>query len=360
MMLSKITTTDQFLKLESAWNDLTTEPLRSFDWNFAWWKSFGDGCELRIYSYENSCKLVGIAPFFVDQWLGQKRLRFLGSGSTCSDYAEIISLPAYRDDFVSEIADDIKDSNSISMVELDGVCGEAQDEMICERLGASFWRYEGKLEPTWILDIPETWEQFVGSAKHSLRRKVKNAVKRLENGDVMVCSTRNALDYGSAFDILVELHQERFVGKGEPGVFSDQRFESFLRTAIKALGRKDRAEILVGYWKGNPIVAQLYLLGNAGPQLYQSGVRMDAMKMEPGHLLFTYAVRKAIDNGFRVFDFLRGSEPYKPHWGAEPQPLMNIRCVSRNFLPTAVNTTWRFLRNVKHGYSRLMAKSRAV
>ncbi len=360
MKLNKITTTDQFVALEPAWNELTTEPLRSFDWNFAWWKSFGDGCELSIYCYERGGKIVGIAPFFVDHWLGQKRLRFLGSGSTCSDYAEIIALSAHRDDFVSEIANDINESKSISMVELDGVCGEAQDNLICEQLGNSFWRYEGELEPTWILDIPETWDQFVGSAKHSLRRKVKNAVKRLENGDVMVCSTRDALDFGSAFDILVELHQVRFVSKGEPGVFSDQRFESFLRTAIKSLCGKDRAEILVAYWNGNPIVAQLYLLGDTGPQLYQSGVRVDAMKMEPGHLLFTYAVRKAIDNGFRVFDFLRGSEPYKPYWGAVPQPLMNIRCVSKNFVPTVVNSTYRFLRNVKHGYSRLMAKSRAV
>lgn len=357
MTLIKITSTEQFRELESEWNQLTAEPLRGFDWNFAWWTSFGTGCELRIYCCEHDGRIVGIAPFFVDHWLGQKRLRFLGSGSTCSDYAEIISLPAHRNDFVTEIAADINNASNISMVELEGVCGGTQDDLICEQLGNSFWRYQGELEPTWILKIPETWEQFVISTGQSLRRKVKKAVKRLETGEINVCSTRDKLDFGSAFDILVELHQERFVSKGEPGVFSDPRFESFLRMAVRSLCSKNRAEILVAYSQGNPIVAQLYLLGEQGPQLYQSGVRMEAMKLEPGHLLFTYAVRKAIENGFRVFDFLRGSEAYKPYWGAVPRPLLNIRYVSRNILPTAVNSTYRFLRSVKHSYSRLRANS---
>ena len=60
------------------------------------------------------------------------------------------------------------------------------------------------------------------------------------------------------------------------------------------------------------------------------------MKLEPGHLLFTAMVRRAIDRGDSYFDFLRGNEPYKEYWGAEPHAQNKLRMVAKKIVPTAI------------------------
>jgi len=162
MSIQKITTTQEFLELEEAWGKLTSEPLRGFSWHSAWWNSFGDSLQLKTYCYRVDGEVVGIAPFFVDRWMGQNRLRFIGSGVTCSDYVEIIAKPEFRNEFVNAIADDIESSKSVSMLELEGVSGADQDDLLPESL-EPFWRYECELEPTWVIQLPPTWEEFVKS-----------------------------------------------------------------------------------------------------------------------------------------------------------------------------------------------------
>lgn len=349
MPLEIVSTRDGFAHLRAEWDLLTNEPLRSFAWHYAWWESYQTTHELRIYVYRESGKLLGIAPFFVDRWLGQKRLRFLGSGNVCTDYAQIITADNLRKQIAGDIIEDLQATKSVAMVELEGIGNSDSDQIFCSDLkDVSYWRYDRQLEPTWIIELPATWKMFKERSSSSLRRKIKKAETRLDSGEVVVRSTSIDLDFDIAFEKLIELHQERFVSKGEPGVFSDQRFRSFLGKATRTLVEQQAAEILLGYRDDEAFVAHLYLNGTRGPQLYQSGVRTSAMKLEPGHLMFTYAVRKAIENGHAIFDFLRGSEAYKPFWGAVPQPLTLARCVSSNLIPTSINRSYQFLRHLKH------------
>lgn len=349
MPLEIVKSATAFESLRAEWDALTSEPLRSFDWHFAWWESFGKGCELKLYCYRRNGSLLGIAPFFVDSWLGQKRLRYLGSGATCTDYAQVIATPEVKAAFVKEIAQDLRASSAVSLIELDGVlASDKANSLDSELVGRDFWGYERELEPTWVLDLPETWNAFVSSAKKSLRRKINKAEKRLSSGEVVVRSTLDDLSFSKAFEILIELHQERFIGKGEVGVFADPRFTEFLSKATRGLSQRDAAEILVSYRENEPIACHLYLHGAAGPQLYQSGVRVSAMKLELGHLLINFAVKRAIENGCQKLDFLRGNEPYKAYWGAVANPLINIRCVSKKLLPSFVNRTYLALRSARN------------
>ena len=349
MQLEVVTTKKEFQQLRDEWIELTEEPLQSFDWNYSWWECLGQSFELRIYCLRNSQKLVGIAPFFVDKWFAQRRLRFIGSGATCTDYAKVIGLPEFESAFVREISADVVADKSLSLVELEGLAGEAANSALGSELESNkYWRYDTDLEPTWILNIPAKWEEFVRLSKKSLRRKINKAIRRLTEGEVTVRTWPGEMEFEIAFEVLVDLHQERFISKGERGVFADERFREFLSSATKSLGDKQNAEILVAYSNDEPVGVQLYLVGPDGPQLYQSGARSSALNLEPGHLLFTFAVKRAIGRGFPVFDFLRGNEPYKPYWGAVPRPICRTRCVSKRFLPTVINRVYIKLRALKN------------
>jgi len=337
---------DEFKALQPCWDSLTRDPLRSFAWHFAWWNSFQHLGQLCIYVLETDGEIVGIAPFFQDRWNGQKRLRFLGSGKTCTDYASLIVADGWRNRFSKEIANSI--SNSASMLEMEGVDGTASQAYMDESLANRFWRYETDLEPTWQLDLPEDWQSFLSKSKKSLKRKIKKADKRLKSDEIEIRSTLDGLCFEEAWEHIVRLHQSRLVSKGKAGAFADENFEEFLHNAIASLAEEERAEIIVAYHEGGPIGAHLMLHDSGRTLLYLAGILAEKSKLEPGHLLITFEVRRAIEQGREVFDFLRGDQPYKKYWGAVPNQLQSIRFVSRSAVPTAINQGFRLLRQVKH------------
>jgi CelD/BcsL family acetyltransferase involved in cellulose biosynthesis len=47
---------------------------------------------------------------------------------------------------------------------------------------------------------------------------------------------------------------------------------------------------------------------------YQSGREPTLERESVGEVLMAIMIRRAIERGYRRFDFLRGDEPYKRHW----------------------------------------------
>ena len=76
---------------------------------------------------------------------------------------------------------------------------------------------------------------------------------------------------------------------------------------------------------GQPLAAEYHLRGGGVVYAYQSGVDPEALKHSPGQLSNMIAIRRAVAQGYRAFDFLRGDEPYKAHWRAKPRATLEIR-----------------------------------
>ena len=113
----------------------------------------------------------------------------------------------------------------------------------------------------------------------------------------------------SALATLKDLHTRRMVSTGKPGVFADPQFEEFLNNVVMEKAAAGEIEIIVASTDDGPVGVQLYFDTSRGYQFYQSGYAPEAMKLEPGHLLFTEMVKRAIRRGDTRFDFLRGNEP---------------------------------------------------
>ncbi len=330
-----ITTLEAFQQLQIAWNQMVVDPMNSFDWNFAWWKSFQSTGALHIIKFEQDGEIIGIAPFFVDRWYGVSRLRFIGSGKTCTDYVDLVCRPEHQDSLDDVLADYLRNS-AIAVIELEGTRQERLALKLKSLLQDDFRSDHRVIEPTWVMDLPDSWDAFMKSVKSSMRRKLRKADKRLASGECELLSTADNLPLEEGFETFRDLHQLRFVSKGEPGVFSDQNFESFLKEVLPCLAEKGQAEIVLMKYHEQTIGAHFYLIAESGYQYYQSGYSPDHMKLEPGHLMFTAMVKRAILRGDRTYDFLRGNEPYKAMWGAKPSDLKKLRLISRRFIPSTV------------------------
>jgi CelD/BcsL family acetyltransferase involved in cellulose biosynthesis len=78
---------------------------------------------------------------------------------------------------------------------------------------------------------------------------------------------------------------------------------------------------------GTPAAAEYHFADNKATYAYQGGVDPDRLNDEPGRLSTILCLRRAIDEGHKRFDFLRGDEPYKAHWRAEPRTTYEYRAV---------------------------------
>lgn len=340
MQINLVDSEPGFLALKDGWNELTREPLMSWEWSYWWWKHLGQDCQLRIVTAKKDGVLCGVAPLIVGARGNEVCARFLGSGKACTDHLQLTVQPDDLQEFCAAIADQTRLPqgilSDISLFELEGVSPDSNTHVLCQQLRGQFWSYRIGLESTWPVRLPNTWDSFVAARHKSLRRKIRKAEKRYRSGEATARSTLDELEFESAFDTLVALHQNRFVSKGEPGVFADDGFTQFLRNATRDLARRgNMAEIIVAEVDGEAIAAQLYLRTSRGPQMYQSGMRSSRIDLEPGHLLFAHVFKRAIEAGWSEFDFLRGDDRYKHAWGGERSPLHTIRCVS-NRIPSTL------------------------
>lgn len=160
--------------------------------------------------------------------------------------------------------------------------------------------------------------------EHSLPRKLFDRVgyyrRRLarEGG---VCAIASASELDEAIDALFRLHAARWHARGEEGVLADGRVQSFHRDVAKRLHARGVARLHVLRMEER-IVSALYAFVDRGRAYYYiGGFDPSYAKLSPGVLLVAAAMEDAIASGARVFDFLRGGEPYKYAWGATDRVL---------------------------------------
>ena len=143
MQIKVITTESEFLAIKDCWQQLTNEPLRSWSWNYNWWKHLGQDYQLCLIKAVVDDRMVGIAPFVIETRQGESCLRYIGSGRTCTDYAQLIVDEDYTEEFCEAIAGEVnrKDGplSSVSLVELEGISADVNSNTLKDSLHGQFW-----------------------------------------------------------------------------------------------------------------------------------------------------------------------------------------------------------------------------
>jgi len=149
----------------------------------------------------------------------------------------------------------------------------------------------------------------------------------LDTGLATLHTTERLDELPEAMNILVELHRRRRTMLCEEGCFASPRFLGFFNDVVPELLRRGQAQLFWLEIDGRPAAAEYHLIGNGILYAYQSGVEPTLMEHQPGKLIYLAILRKAIEQGYRAFDFLRGDEPYKARFGAKPRPCVEYRAV---------------------------------
>jgi hypothetical protein len=369
-----ISSLDELAPYADAWERLTDGvPFRSWTWLCHWWRHYGprnshEARQVRLAVlcvFDDSETLVGVAPWYVESSSLQGRvLRPLGSGKVCSEYLSVLCDRAQEEPVVEALAEHLVCSafdNSPGALHWDMLDWDSVDGEDCvvarlmehlEKAGCTVDRRPGPC--CWRLDLPTTWESYVASMGKSQRRTVRRLEREMSEADDLVLhSTLQPGELPRAMDILVDLHQRRRKMLGDEGCFASERFLGFYRDVVPELFRQGRVQIHWLELGGKPIAAEYQLLGNGVIYVYQAGVDPDAMEHEPGNMINVAILRRAIEQGFRAYDFLRGDEQYKSRFRAQPRPSVDYRVAPRRVVPQVRLGLWRAKKGVKQWMKKM-------
>lgn len=170
-----------------------------------------------------------------------------------------------------------------------------------------------------FLELPESWEAYLETRpSRRMRREIRHDLRAMER---LPGLRRTTLADGGERQIstLLELWQGRWGELPEPQL---EQYRSVFRSCLES-----GCLWLDVFWDEDvPITGLLAFLdrGQRSFCFYITGFDPRYASLSPGTVIIAHAIREAIGNGYRVFDFLRGDEPYKFSLGAETRPAENV------------------------------------
>lgn len=365
MRTTCLTNAAELDSIATSWNGLAgAVPFRRHEWLATWWRHYGEGAELAITCVWDDDQLVAIAPFLLERCRTKGRiLRLLGTGEVCSDYLSILCRGGHEEQIVSLVAERLLEDDRWDALHLDGI--DAQDsltpQLVAELARQGCLVYEGAGPNCWRLQLPKTWTEYEARLSKSHRKQTRRLIERVFNSDRAELHTAsNVSDFAIAQQILIDLHQRRRQALGEPGCFASPSFLAFHQDVMKRLLASGLLRLHWLELDGRPAAAEYHVADGGVIYGYQAGVNPELLDEEPGRLAAIATLRLAVEQGFTAFDFLRGDEPYKAHFRAEPRPSVRYRLAPRRPAARLRHRAWNVVESVKEQWRDREAGKRTL
>ncbi len=310
---------------EEAWNALVQQsiadtPFSLHEYLSEWWKTLGGGewqhAELVLISASENGQLVGIAPFFITDYEGQKALMMVGS-IEISDYLDLIVSEADLPRFLSGLLDFLGSGvdgewSTIDWYNLpDSSPTLAALKAESERRG---WSYQEEIyRPTPRIPLNGSFDEYLShidkKQRHEIRRKMRRAAESEKNVRFHVIDQSADIEseMNAFFDLMVQdPNKEQFL---HPEM--REQMSVTIRNAFQ------RGYLWLAFLEVDGSKAAASLNFNYKNKLwgYNSGVGREHMELSPGWVLLADVIQWCSENGRQEFDFMRGDEDYKYRFG---------------------------------------------
>jgi CelD/BcsL family acetyltransferase involved in cellulose biosynthesis len=320
LAIEEITTSAELEALAPAWDDLwrrapLATPFQAPAWLIPWWREIAGG-QLRVLAARTDGHLVGLLPLYLQHESEGGKLLPLG-----------IAISDYLDGLFEE-----------------GLGVRAAEAMLRHLAGRDDWRrcelhplrpgtplLEGRappccidevldFEPCVVVAIPADARNLCDVVPSRIRGKLRYFGRRAEQAGRVRFETATAATLSEFLEALFRLHEARWRRLDGPGVLADPAVRDFHRAAAPLLLSAGLLR-LHALRLDERIVAVVYALFARGRAYsYLSGFDPELGTISPGTLALGHAIRHAIDEGAREFDFLRGQERFKYFWGGRDRP----------------------------------------
>ena len=318
-------------QLYQQWCQLATSPFERPEWLLTWWEVFADrhrGSELVLVGAYEAGQLIALAPLYRHH----SSLRQLGDGEVCTDHLGLLIGRGSRD----------VHHQLLRWLHQDAECHWQMMCLECVDDSSMVWdSVQGSLgiqrrQPATgncFLPLPRDFEAYLSSLSKNHRKRCRRWLRHyFESGRARSLSTSPVASSGCdqqwasdrAFNTLKNLHEQRR-GEIDGGAFRNPRFTEFLWLAFQRLAALGMAEISAIEVDGVVMAAEFELHSPTTTFAYQSGLATDGLIHDAGSLSLMHRIGNAIARAKSTYDFMRGVESYKFHWGAHVQTTSQIQ-----------------------------------
>ena len=227
----------------------------------------------------------------------------------CPDHLDVPAVPAAD---IGSLALALEDVPWQILVLSNLTPGAATAGQLCESIADHGYALHRRA--LWVcpyLELPDDWDRYLAgltpTRRQTLRRKDRNLRRR--HAVAITDYDGGCLDQG--WSGLLDLHARRWEG---PGAFRDPIVERLHRRFAAELAGRRQLWLTTLHLDGEPAAAWYGFAWRDTVYYYQSGRDPRWDHESVGLVLMGVMIRRAIERGYRQFDFLRGEHPYKRQW----------------------------------------------
>ncbi|HUP27294.1 MAG TPA: GNAT family N-acetyltransferase [Chloroflexia bacterium] len=312
----------------------------TWQWQSLWWQHFGASanCKLHLLVLRDQRGApVGIAPLFIaadtvpplkEYVPGEERpegegdlrrvVRFVG-GIEIADYLDVIAPAEMLGPVWGAVLEYLNRlENEWDLVDLHSLPDGSESRIVLQSLSGQYGldcrTFPEDVSP--VLELPGDWNTYLMSLRKKDRHELRRKVRKLEGRDDARWYLVNPSDTGAlqrAVSTFVDLHRSSGEDKAK---FMDEQMAAFFAATVPALASTGWLDLAILEIDKHPAAAYFSFNYKERIYLYNSGYEPRWASYSAGIALLAYRIHKAILQHVRVFDFLRGDEPYKYDFGA--------------------------------------------
>jgi CelD/BcsL family acetyltransferase involved in cellulose biosynthesis len=335
---------------EQEWNQLLSQsldnnPFLTYEWLTSWWKYFGKGRELKLFTAENQEPASLVVPVMYSKCkvLGSKRnkIEFVASGD--SDYQGFLVTNFQKasrtvNQLIKNIMEDSNESDCIVFGDVPEDSATAKLLEGINKLGSNTSCSITSSCP--YVPLPNNYELYSQSLGSNMRRNLKVWEKQaLKDYRVEFVKYTEIGNVKEAMKIFFDLHQKRQTAMGNCGVFSDSVKRSFHTDVAKAFAERGWLGLFFLTFNDKPVSTVYSYEYNGKLYAYLCGFDPEYARYRPGHLAFKNLIKHGIAKKYRELDFLRGDEEYKSRWRATTRNNLEFKIPKRGLKNKFYNWT---------------------
>ena len=288
-------------------------------WQRVWLDHFQGDRRLLVLTARDGERLVGVAPLLVEGG----RAELVGHYSIC-DYMDVVCTPGFEAAFFTQILGRLA-SDGIATVELRGIREHSPSlapiEAAAPGAGFALAREDEALSPS--VELPGTWEEYLGRLSKKDRHELRRKLRRLDSGgDIELRVVAEPDEASDLLDTLFRLmrisshHKEEFLER--PGM------EAFFREMVRVMAEERMLRFYLLTLDRLPVASVLNFDLGGVLYMYNSGYDPQYSSYAVGLMSKALLIRDAIESGRSCVDFLRGDESYKYDLGGKDQQVYRL------------------------------------
>lgn len=264
------------------------------------------------------------------------------AGNFAADYTGFITLPDYEQQAITGFAAYLRQERW-TQIKLDYFSGppgrrealvralQGPEVMFRNNVPRNEQQIDNTICP--VIHLPDSWDGYLEQhMSGQTRQKLRRFLRKVEGGDEYRITMATSETIERDLDILFGFWRVRWTPiKGEGNAEKMIRASREVLMDCFADGNLDVPVL----WHGERplgVLANIIDRQKKAVLFYITGRDETWTTPSPGLVLHGYCIRKAISEGFRTYDFLRGNEPYKYMFGVKERQITCTLFRTRNGL----------------------------